>query len=566
LNFHPRQDQPQIEIKPVPVEIQNEVRGDFELWAEACVRIRDRDGEGLIPFRLRDVQRRIVRNWETLFAAKGRVRMLVPKSRQQGISTLAVVYLMWRTMYTSNYHANITAHIASTTATLFQTAKDVYEHMETAMLSGGLPPGFVPEIKKSNARELSFIGTQSYMTITTAGSKQAGRGTSLNALHLSEAAMFENAGELVASLVSAVSGLNDTFICQESTGMPFGPFKSLVLNSVKDGTQSEWQVMFLSVLQDPAARRPLPQPGDHNYPFRPSDSFRELQSRYGLDDEQLYFLYLANYTIATADSADPETMQPRTFREYPIELEHCFIADNQHGFFAPQDVLAARAAKHYPEYQAVTVIGCDVGGEKGSSDKTFIVDRRGTVAGSQVNQALTGPYDQQAMHIANVVRQVGAQYLMVDYTNNRAFVTLLKQVISPSCSIIPVHFGEKPNFSELHANKRAELHDLLRLWLAAPRLWGDPQVSIPDDETLNEQLSAYQWGRGQCKRSHKGVLTMTDKEWISAECLEGSSPDQLDALILTFGVPDHMISELLSRQLEMMRLQREGLVDEQPGT
>src|SRR5690349_18098795 len=63
-----------------------EILRDPELYFEACLQIRTKD-EGLQPFKLNSVQRIAHRRMEDQLARTGRVRMIVLKGRQMGIST-----------------------------------------------------------------------------------------------------------------------------------------------------------------------------------------------------------------------------------------------------------------------------------------------------------------------------------------------------------------------------------------------------------------------------------------------------------------------------------------------
>jgi hypothetical protein len=181
-----------------------------------------------------------------------------------------------------------------------------------------------------------------------------------------------------------------------------------------------------------------------------------------------------------------------------------------------------------------------------------LIARQGTVLGGNVHARVFGPFDLQVMKVADVVRQVGASVIAVDATGNPAFVTLLRQALGNAARVVAVNFAARPMHTAWYANRRAEMHDLFRLWLASPRMWGDPQVSIPDDDRLVTQMAAYQWAPGECKRSPKGALTLTSKDYISENYLGGESPDDLDAAVLTFAVPDAVISRLTHLNNEML--------------
>lgn len=542
------------DLTPEEVDAVLELQTNFELFCETCLYIRDKDGRGTIPFRLHEPQRKLIEFMEWHLAKYGMGRILVPKSRQQGISTVVVAWNLWRTLTTAQYHAYIMAHDSASTVTLYENARKMYERLYQLRLNGSLPAALVPAAAASNTRTLRFKGLDSSLTLGTAGSGETGRGTSLNSVHGSEVAFWEHATLIMPGLLSACSGSQDSMITLESSGQPQGAFKRMVMEAVRDEYQGAWRVFFLSVLQDETARRACP-PG-----FEFPEAFLRLQQQYGMGDDQLYFWYLQNERIALADGLEPERVHPTTLREYPFELEHCFVASSSDTFFNNQDVFAAQSATPPNVIGQPIILGVDIGGESSGSDDTWVIDRQGTILGGNVDAALTGSYIQQAEWIAIVCQRFGVTTVAIDATSNTAFVTLVREAcrrLSLPVAILPVNFGARPR-AKWYANIRAELHDLFRLWLAGNRLFDLEQVVIPrtsrDSSRFDEQLFAYRFGKGECRRNDKGVLTLTPKDNIK-ELLGGKSPDKLDAAVLTMYPSDKYLAKLARMQ--------SGLLDQQ---
>ena len=104
---------------------------------------------------------------------------------------------------------------------------------------------------------------------------------------------------------------------------------------------------------------------------------------------------------------------------------------------------------------------------------------------------------------------------VVDILNDRGFKKIVR----------PVMFGSKAMLSDRYFNRRAEMWDELRAWLAS-----EQGVCIPDDEVLCAELSI----AGK-KYDSKGRLQLEEKDEIKKKL--GRSPDKADALALSFAEP-----------------------------
>jgi len=94
-----------------------------------------------------------------------------------------------------------------------------------------------------------------------------------------------------------------------------------------------------------------------------------------------------------------------------------------------------------------------------------------------------------------------------------------------------VYFGEKAIHDDRYFNRRAEMWDNIRLWLA-----DKPQAQLPEDEDLFNELTGI-----NKKYDRKGRLQLEEKDEIKKRL--GRSPDKADALALTFAEPVYDIGE-----------------------
>lgn len=182
---------------------------DFKKFSSERLKIITKDAaQGYIPFKFNQAQQKIHDAVEKQLKNKGRVRVLILKARQQGISTYTAGRVFWKTLYTPFTRSVVLAHDSATSDALFTMSKQFIERM---------PDGTAPELVKSNAKEIKFAHNDSGFRLYTAGSPEAGRGTTPTILHCSEVAFWQNQGKILAGLFQGVSSADGTEIILEST-------------------------------------------------------------------------------------------------------------------------------------------------------------------------------------------------------------------------------------------------------------------------------------------------------------------------------------------------------------
>ena len=87
-----------------------------------------------------------------------------------------------------------------------------------------------------------------------------------------------------------------------------------------------------------------------------------------------------------------------------------------------------------------------------------------------------------------------------------------------------------PTGDDIYFNRRAEMYDLCREWFEQ-----EGGVQIPDDDGLQGDLCAAQWGPGMTRYNSNNELILEEKDSIKKRL--GASPDLGDAAVLTFAVP-----------------------------
>lgn len=140
-------------------------------FSKNCLKIKTKDAK-IIPFKFNRSQEYFHKICEEEKKKNGRVRIVVVKGRQSGISTYVAARFYHRTSTSKAINTFILSHESSTTDKLFTIVKLYNEHNPVA-----------PATRRSNAKELSFSTLDSQYYIGTAGSGDVGRGGTVHLFH-----------------------------------------------------------------------------------------------------------------------------------------------------------------------------------------------------------------------------------------------------------------------------------------------------------------------------------------------------------------------------------------------
>jgi hypothetical protein len=283
------------------------LRSDFPTYAKHCVRIRTKDGE-VRPFILNRVQLRLNEIIEKQYNATGKVRVVILKARQQGLSTYTSAWIYWRLSQLQAKKGLVVAHKADSTKAIF----GMYQRIHKLM-----PPthGLKPTTSYSGRKELVFSDLDTGVVVATAGGDDIGRGETLTHVHCSEHAFWQpsTASENWNALLQAVPNTPETAIVVESTANGItGIFADLWRGAV-DGTNG-FIPFFSPWFDSPEYALPV----DDNFLSSPEEE--KLIEAHGLTFEQLAFrrqrialngrdAFLQEYP-ATADEAFITTGRP----------------------------------------------------------------------------------------------------------------------------------------------------------------------------------------------------------------------------------------------------------------
>src|SRR5229473_4130574 len=155
---------------------------DLEFFAAERLKIRPKAGN-LAPFTFNPAQRELHRRLEAQKAKTGRVRAIVLKARQMGISTYVAARYYKATTAAPGLRTQIIGHEKPASRNLFNLVKRFHENM---------PPEHRQSVGTSNAEELIFDAIDSGYMVSVATLEGSGRSSTAQFLHASEAAFWDS--------------------------------------------------------------------------------------------------------------------------------------------------------------------------------------------------------------------------------------------------------------------------------------------------------------------------------------------------------------------------------------
>jgi hypothetical protein len=489
--------------------------GDFEYYAANVLKIRSKAG-GLVPLNLNRAQRIVHARIEAQRHETGRVRALILKARQPGISTYVEGRLFWQVTKRPGVQAFILTHAQQATDNLFGMAERFHQN---------LPEPLVLTTARANAKELRFEGLDSGIMVSTAGAKGAGRAQTIQLFHGSEVAHWQDASSHMAGVMQAVPDAPETEIILESTANGIG---GLFYDMCKAAERGGGDYILIFIPWFSADEYRTDPPEDWSAPRK----FASYGEAHDLNPAQVHWAWRKNAELAQACNASPDEICWLFRQEYPATAAEAFQTAGHEAYIPPELALAARKFEAPDQSTGALVLGVDIA--RGGRDKTRIVDRQGRRAGSRCDVTLdTRDLMQVVGRVAHEIECLDPDAVFVDGTGIGAGVyDRLKELGHKKIHL--VNFGGKPHSGDRYANKRAEMWADMAAWL------GDGGgADIPDRDEWQASLCAPGYAFDSSSR-----LQMEAKDKIRGRV--GFSPDVGDALALTFAesVPGPNLSRI----------------------
>ena len=283
---------------------------DFTSFAVDNIKIITKDARrGFIDFSFNSCQKKITELLEKQLEDTGKVRAIILKARQQGISTYCAGRVFWKTYFTPHARSVVMAHDSATSDALFNLSKNIIRNMKSS---------YKPNEVKSNAKEIVISSPHfkkegkdkpiSSYRLYTAGSPEAGRGTTPTIAHLSEVAFWQHDEKILAGLFQGISE---------------APGTEVILESTANGAQGEFYRLWKGALEGENEYLPifLPWFTTSEYYREPPEDFERsseeelLVENHDLNNGQLYWRRLK-----IAEGGELKFRQ-----EYPATPDEAFI-------------------------------------------------------------------------------------------------------------------------------------------------------------------------------------------------------------------------------------------------
>ncbi|MDC6465046.1 hypothetical protein PQZ39_01295 [bacterium] len=292
---------------------------NFEKFSSDQIRIITKDAtKGFVPFRFNEAQTIINEALEKQRKETGKVRAIILKARQQGISTFCAGRVFWKTYFQQHTRSVVMAHDSATSDSLFSMSKNLIKNMEK---------GLQPKLEKTNAKEIA-IQTPAYTDkdavgsyrLYTAGSPEAGRGTTPTILHASEVAFWQHDAKILAGLFQGISQADGTEVIIESTANgASGEFYRLYQAAAAG--ESDYIAIFIPWFKTVEYQREVPEE------FELTFEEKDYKEKYELTDEQIYWRRLKIV----------EGGVDKFRQEYPANAEEAFLVSGS-SVFNPEKI------------------------------------------------------------------------------------------------------------------------------------------------------------------------------------------------------------------------------------
>lgn len=479
---------------------------DLPFFAATCLKIRTKGGT-LEPLIFNKAQQELHRRLEAQRREKGRVRAIVAKGRQQGISTYVQARYFHRTIFSFGIQAFILTHEDKATSRLFGMAETFLEK---------LPEGLRPELGAANAKELIFSNRdKSGYAVGTAKTKGTGRSGTFQLFHGSEVAYWPNAEDHLAGVLQTVPRVDGTEIILESTSNGMGNVYHVTWQEAEAGI-SEFIPVFLPWTWQPEYTE---EPGPD---FKLSAEEAEYQELHKVSLPQMAWRRLKVTELKSVGKFD---------QEYPATAALSFHTSGV-SFIPAAKVMAARN-RHFDESFGPRLLGVDPAGDGPNADRTAFCYRQGRKVWKIDTYQGWGPMA-IAGRIKKALDEDGVDFAYIDSVGLGYGVFDRLMEMGYGSRVFSVNGGSEPSDKERFYNLRAEMWWNMDDWLTQ-------EVDLPDEDAIQSDLCTFiqkadslHRFRLETKDEYRSRLAGTSSVEVKNRI---RSPDLADALALTFAYP-----------------------------
>ena len=491
------------------------LRDDFAYFAREWLKIRTKVGH-IAPLVLNPAQERLVGVMLRQMRERGVVRVLVPKARQVGASTVSVAFLYWQSMVRKDgLSAYSLAHEDDAAKNFSAMVQRFDVHA---------PGPFRHKVRDAEHKQQWDNG--SVWEFGTASTPSGGRGQTRQAIHFSEVAFWSHAESHTTGSLQGLGAQPGTIAIYESTARgPVGTWYELY-SAAKAG-EEDLEVVFLPWYLMPEYE--YDATGFVPDVVAPSDlvpSEKEYQQRYELSDAKMSWRRnkIREFNARGLDGPLEFSM------EYPGDPDEAFAMSGEASFISPRLVEAARRRvpdPHVWQHHSM-VLGIDPAPAHGRA-ATAVIRRTGPVAhglerwkGLEVEEVIE--------RVTEIMLREDPRRVSIDTTEFEGahIARHLRQVPGFGTRIESVSFGGKPHDRHRYLNVRAERWSRMAAWLQ------DRYCSIPNEPiTPGQPTLATELLSPQREENDSKLIQLEAKKKMAARGVP--SPDGADALACTFG-------------------------------
>jgi hypothetical protein len=500
------------EMTKAEIALRLKFRNNFEYFSLHALKIRPKAGD-LVPFQLNQSQRYVHLIAEKQLLETGRVRLIVLKGRQQGVSTYVAGRFYWKVTHRRGAKVFILTHEIKATENLFEMAKRYHDHNL---------PDLKPTTKSESMKTLTFNGLDSGYSVGTAGTKGVGRSSTIQYFHGSEVAFWDHADTHATGVLQGVPTEDETEVILESTANGMGNY-----------FHSQWQLAergdsdFIAVFLAWYWMAEYTKPVDDDFELT-SEEF-DLLNAYKSDGLTAEHLNWRRSKIMEFN-AGGDSGEWRFKQEYPMNAAEAFQTSGEESLIDAEHVLKAR--KQDKKMSGPHVVGVDPA--RFGKDRAAFIHRNGRkMYGSMAYRK------KSTMELAGICVRIlsdpvtgepsDVDVMFIDVGGLGAGVVdrLYELGYGPEGEgrVIGVESGSRALEDSRYTNKRAEMGITLRNWFQQAG-----GVDVEDLDVLQTDFCGPRFSFDSA-----GRYVLEKKEAMLKRGVE--SPDFFDAGALTFAEP-----------------------------
>lgn len=283
-------------------------KATFQQFGRAVLKIEDERGL-IVPFELNEAQLEVYREIKRQEASGRAIRILILKGRQQGMSTLCQMRLLWRMLTRPGSRCQTVGHNLAGIHELYgKVDRGIRE------LPDFLRPDLEPGGERGRRMRFADPLRSSYRGDSAADPEQVGRGTTIQYAHLTEIPQWARPDETMQAVLATIPDYPDTEIYVETTAKgASGWFYETWIDSIRAverGEEPEFVPVFVpwfKTARYARKQRPGEPPLDRNE--------RAFKKQYGLTDEQVLWY-----------RDQRKRFGERVTEEYPSSWEEAFLS------------------------------------------------------------------------------------------------------------------------------------------------------------------------------------------------------------------------------------------------